>query len=152
LRIVATLLALLTLMLWPIGVGAAPGDDAVRRVSLQLQCPVCEGQSVADSSAGLARDMRSVIRSKQAAGEDDRQILDEFVAAYGDGILADPPKRGIGLGAWFGPVLAVGLGTIGLVGLTRRWRRAYAAPSHAQAPADAVVVSELQRFREELGR
>src|SRR5205085_10209616 len=91
---------------------ADPLDDSVRRVGLQLQCPVCEGETVADSPSGLAGDMRAVIRSKVAAGESDQQILDEFVASYGDSILTEPPKRGISLGVWIGPIVAVFLGAL----------------------------------------
>jgi cytochrome c-type biogenesis protein CcmH len=127
---------------------ATPEDAAVRRVALQLQCPVCEGQTVADSSSGLARDMRSTIRSKQAGGEGDQQVLDEFVAAYGDGILTEPPKRGIGLGVWVGPVAALALGALVLARLLRHWRR---SDSVTQPVAlDPVVAGELRHFREEL--
>ncbi|MBV9543227.1 MAG: cytochrome c-type biogenesis protein CcmH, partial [Chloroflexi bacterium] len=88
----------------PLVAHADAQDDAVRRIALQLQCPVCEGETVADSPSGLANDMRNVIRQKVAAGEPDQQILDEFVASYGDGILTEPPKHGISLGVWVGPV------------------------------------------------
>ena len=55
-------------------------------------------KSGTDSPSGLAADMRSVIRTKLIAGETDQQILDEFVASYGDSILSEPPKRGASLG------------------------------------------------------
>src|SRR3954470_15511059 len=100
------LVALLVLMLPAVGHADAL-DDGVRRVALQLQCPVCEGETVADSPSGLAGDMRSVIRTKLVAGESDQQILDEFVDSYGDSILTEPPKRGISLGVWVGPVIGV---------------------------------------------
>ena len=91
--------ALLALMvLAPVAAHADSLDDGVRRIALQLQCPVCEGETVADSPSGLAADMRAVIRTKLAAGESDQQILAEFVASYGDGILTEPPKRVYGQG------------------------------------------------------
>ena len=90
-------------------------DDSVRRVALQLQCPVCEGQNVADSPSGLAKDMRDLIRTRLTAGASDKQILDEFVASYGDGILTEPPKRGISLGVWIGPGLGLIFGVVLLV-------------------------------------
>jgi cytochrome c-type biogenesis protein CcmH len=130
-------------------------DEGVRRVGLQLQCPVCEGQNVADSPSGLAGDMRNVIRTKLTAGESDQQILDEFVASYGDSILTEPPKRGISLGVWVGPVIGLLLG-IGLVALLlRAWRRprpraALATPNGVMLDPD--VADEFQQFREELGR
>src|SRR5205823_15019183 len=104
--LILALTALLLLMI-PSLAHADPLDAGVRRVALQLQCPVCEGQNVADSPSGLAGDMRTVIRTKLAAGEPDQQILDEFVASYGDSILTEPPKRGISLGHWMCPDLAL---------------------------------------------
>jgi cytochrome c-type biogenesis protein CcmH len=128
-------------------------DDGVRRVALQLQCPVCEGETVADSPSGLAADMRSVIRTKLAAGEPDQQILNEFVASYGDSILTEPPKHGISLGVWVGPVIGVALGVVIVSVLLMNWRR---SPSSRAAGAgmavDSDVADEYHRFREEYGR
>jgi cytochrome c-type biogenesis protein CcmH len=147
--------ALVTLALFavPLVAHADPLDDAVRRVALQLQCPVCEGETVADSPSGLAADMRSVIRTKIVAGEPDQQILDEFVASYGDGILTEPPKRGISLGVWAGPLIGVALGALLVMALLRAWRRtAPAAAGPASGVVDTDVADELHRFREEYGR
>ena len=104
-------LALLVALV-PLVAHADATDDAVRRIASQLMCPVCEGQTVEDSASGLARDMRTLIRQRVEAGESDQQILDEFVASYGDGILTEPPKRGISLGVWLGPVAGVALGAV----------------------------------------
>jgi cytochrome c-type biogenesis protein CcmH len=127
-------------------------DDAVRRIALQLQCPVCEGETVADSPSGLAADMRSVIRTKVSAGEPDQQILDEFVASYGDGILTEPPKRGISLGVWIGPVIGVLLGGALVVMLLKTWRRSSSVAAPRADADDADVSDEFARFREEFGR
>jgi cytochrome c-type biogenesis protein CcmH len=127
-------------------------DDAVRRIALQLQCPVCEGQNAADSPSGLATDMRRVIRSKLAAGEADQQILDEFVASYGDSILSEPPKRGISLGVWLGPTLGVALGALVLGVLLRAWRQSPGLKRASDAAVDPDVADEFHRFREEFGR
>jgi cytochrome c-type biogenesis protein CcmH len=129
-------------------------DDGVRRVALQLQCPVCEGETAADSPSGLAKDMRTLIRTRLAAGVGDQQILDEFVASYGDSILTEPPKRGISLGVWLGPMIAVLLGVIVLGALLRAWRRTPTtsmAASAGSAP-DPEVADEYLRFRKEYGR
>jgi cytochrome c-type biogenesis protein CcmH len=149
-RVVASL-GLLALMLLPALARADALDEGVRRVALQLQCPVCEGETVADSPSGLAGDMRSVIRTKLTAGEPDQQILDEFVGSYGDGILTEPPKRGISLGVWLGPVIGVALGAL-LVGmLLSTWRRMPGRPARATAAAglDPDAAEELHRFRQE---
>ena len=109
---------------------------------------------MADSPSGLAGDMRAVIRTKLIAGEPDQQILDEFVASYGDGILTEPPKRGISLGVWLGPLVGVTLGAL-LVGmLLATWRRVPGRPVRATASGtlDPDASEEFHRFREELGR
>jgi cytochrome c-type biogenesis protein CcmH len=129
-------------------------DDGVRRLGLQLQCPVCEGETVADSPSGLAGDMRAVIRTKVAAGVPDQQILDDFVASYGDSILTEPPKHGISLGVWLGSTIGVALGAVVLGLLLWTWRR---APGQATSPPptaalDPAVTDEFRRFREEFGR
>lgn len=153
----ATVLALVSVALLPGLVRADALDDSVRRVALQLQCPVCEGQSAADSPSGLAGDMRAVIRARLSAGASDQQILDEFVASYGDSILSDPPKRGISLGVWLGPTIGVVLGSVLLVTVLRAWRRAprpVAAPvvaSGLDGDLDREVVDEFSRFRQEVG-
>jgi cytochrome c-type biogenesis protein CcmH len=150
-RVAALLIAFL---LVPSLARAAPLDDSVRRVALQLQCPVCEGESVADSPSGLAGDMRSVIRTKVIAGEPDQQILDEFVESYGDGILTEPPKRGISLGVWLGSLIGVALGALLVGRLLSTWRRMPGRPIPATAAAgqDPDAIEEFHRFREELGR
>jgi len=128
-------------------------DEGVRRVGLQLQCPVCEGENVADSPSGLAGDMRNVIRTKLAAGEPDQQILDEFVASYGDSILTEPPKRGISLGVWIGPVVGLLLGIALVALLLRTWRRPRPALATRNGLAlDQDAADEFHQFREEFGR
>lgn len=132
-------------------VHADAADDAVRRVAVQLQCPICQGETVWDSQSGLAQDMRSVIRQKQAAGESDKQILQDFVAAYGDGILTTPPKQGVGLAVWVLPLAALAVGVVLLGLLLRTWRRPARAPRTVETPEiDDVVAEELTRFRREL--
>jgi cytochrome c-type biogenesis protein CcmH len=152
-RLAATL-AMLVVLLVPTIVRADALDDGVRRVALQLQCPVCEGETAADSPSGLAADMRAVIRTRLAAGVGDQQILDEFVASYGDSILTEPPKRGISLGVWLGPTIGVMLGAVVLGMLLRSWRRSPSARTTALAGAalDPEVADEYLRFREEFGR
>ena len=145
--------AVVAFLIVPLVARADALDDGVRRVGLQLQCPVCEAETVADSPSGLAADMRSVIRTKLAAGEPDQQILNEFVASYGDSILTEPPKRGVSLGVWVGPVVAVVLGAM-LVGLLlRTWRQPPAREATPGRPlVESDVVDEFHRFRRELGR
>ena len=78
-------------------------DDETRRIGKQLQCPVCSGAAVSDSPSELAGQMRTVIRAKLRAGESEEQIVTYFVERYGDGVLIEPPRRGIGLVVWVVP-------------------------------------------------
>jgi cytochrome c-type biogenesis protein CcmH len=126
-------------------------DDGVRRVALQLQCPVCEGETVADSNSGLAADMRSLIRTRLEGGASDQQILDEFIASYGDSILTEPPKHGISLGVWLGPAVGLILGVCLVTVVLISWRRPGAPSAPPATGLDPEVANELRRFRGEYG-
>ena len=73
-------------------------------------CPVCEGQSVAESNAQLARDMRAVIKTKLLEGNTKEEIMDYFVSSYGETILASPPPKGFSVILWLLPILSVLIG------------------------------------------
>src|SRR5438552_2201321 len=77
-------------------------DEQARAIEKELQCPICNGSTVADSPSDLAGQMRTVIRQKVAAGESRDAIIQYFVDRYGDSILMEPPRRGIGLAVWLG--------------------------------------------------
>lgn len=120
----ACLLAMLLLnALGPVLAHAEPIDDEVRRIARQLRCPICESVSVADSPSELAAQMRAVIRKKLEAGESEQAILDYFVQAYGDSVLLEPPRRGLGWAIWLGPLVALMVGAGLLAWLLRIWLR-----------------------------
>jgi cytochrome c-type biogenesis protein CcmH len=132
---------------------AEPIDDQVRQIAKQLRCPICESVSVADSPADLAVQMRALIRKKLEAGESEQQIVDYFVATYGDSVLLEPPRRGLGWVVWLGPVLALALGGVVLYLVLRVWVRARAegAVEPAGGAREPVEVdSSTARAREEL--
>ncbi len=105
-----------------------------------LRCPVCVSESVADSSAQIAQQMRSLIQEKVDEGLTDQQIYAFFQERYGDWILLTPPKRGVHLVVWLLPAL-VGLGAVAFVAvLARRWLAASRAPVSASE-------AELARVR-----
>lgn len=98
-------------------------DERVLRVARQLMCPVCEGQTVAESSAELAEQMRALIKEKLKRGESPEQIVAYFVSRYGESILAAPPKRGFNLVVWIGPFAILLLGMAIAASTLRRWTR-----------------------------
>jgi cytochrome c-type biogenesis protein CcmH len=83
-----------------------------RAVSLQksLRCLVCQGESLDESNAQLAEDLRRLIRARIAAGESDKQITDYLVSRYGNVILMKPPLEPHTYVLWFGPLLVLVLG------------------------------------------
>jgi cytochrome c-type biogenesis protein CcmH len=122
--LLAVLLALgLQAALSPFPAAADTLDEEVRRIAKQLRCPICESVSVADSPAELAGQMRGVIRKKLEAGESEQQIVDYFVAAYGDAVLLEPPRRGLGWAVWLGPLIVLAAGAAILWLVLRAWAR-----------------------------
>lgn len=85
-------------------------EDQIAEISGELMCPVCEGQSVAESNAQLARDMRAIIKTKLLEGHSKEEIIDYFISSYGETILASPPPRGFSAILWLLPVLSVLIG------------------------------------------
>ena len=130
--------AFVTLWLaWPAPAAGQSSEADVRRVASQLRCVVCDHQSVAESNAELAAQMREVIREQQAAGRTDREIIQFFVERYGDTILYAPPRRGFSLLAWWVPVIVLLLGAAGAAGFWRQRQR----PQPAQPAPAALSVS-----------
>jgi cytochrome c-type biogenesis protein CcmH len=87
-----------------------------------IRCVVCQHEAIADSPAGIAADMRQLVREQIAAGRSDAQIRDDLVRRYGDFVLFSPPVR---LGTWllwFGPFAALLAVAAGLLALARRRR------------------------------
>jgi cytochrome c-type biogenesis protein CcmH len=78
-------------------------EARARVLSKDIRCLVCQNQSIDDSSASLARDLRILLRERLVAGDSDRQIFDFLVARYGDFILLKPPMKASTYALWFGP-------------------------------------------------
>ena len=86
-------------------------DDEVNQVAKDLYCPVCESTPLDVCPTQACADWRELIRTKLAAGETRQDVLDYFARQYGDGVLANPPRRGVSLIVlWVLPVLLVLLG------------------------------------------
>lgn len=89
----------------------------------QVRCPVCGGESAAQSQVAAAVDIRTQIHEELAAGTPPGQVLDHIVQAYGTGILERPPAQGIGIVVWVLPVAVMAAAAGGLVLAFARWRR-----------------------------
>lgn len=88
----------------------AAQEQRARQLFRELRCEVCAGQSIGDSNAALAQDMRGLVRGKVAAGESDEAILGYFAERYGEGILMRPPMQASTAPLWLGPAFVFLLG------------------------------------------
>jgi len=113
-------LAVVVVGLWPRE--QAPTDPEARAYSLavRLKCPICAGESLAGSQTDLAKDLRARIDQEIAAGSTDEQIIDMFVAGYGEQILLDPPSTGWGAVLWLVPLGIAIAGGFAIYGLKRK--------------------------------
>ncbi len=102
-------------------------DDQIRAIAARLRCPVCTNESVADSPSELAAQMRTLIRTKLEQGESPDAIVAYFVSRYGEWILLDPPRRGLGWLLWTAPAALLLLGLGIALAFLRRSVRANAA-------------------------
>ena len=93
----------------------------------QLRCLVCQNESVEESNADLARDLRRIIRQRIVAGDSDRQVIDWMVARYGDFVRLRPPFNAMTLALWGAPGIAL-LAGIAAVLIARRRRPVAPAP------------------------
>ena len=103
----------------------APLDDPVlesraRDLARQIRCLVCQNQSIFDSDADLAKDLRQIVRERIILGESDLAVTDYLVARYGDFVLLKPPIKPKTYLLWFGPALIMLFGGIGVVRFLKR--------------------------------
>ncbi|MEM7446561.1 MAG: cytochrome c-type biogenesis protein [Pseudomonadota bacterium] len=123
-RLVLTLLLVLTLPAFAVEPEEVLDDPALearaRALSLEVRCVVCQNQSIDDSPAQIAADMRRAIRERLVAGDSDEQVLTFLVDRYGDYVLLRPPFRPSTYFLWFGPGLVLLIGVSGVVWSMRR--------------------------------
>ena len=95
-------------------------EKRARHISKDIRCVVCQNQSIDDSDAPLASDLRVLIRQRLVEGDTDQEVINYLVSRYGDFVLLTPPVKGATLFLWFGPVVFALLGMLGLVLYFRR--------------------------------
>ena len=111
-------------------------EERVMAIAAELRCLVCQNQTIAESDADLAKDLRNQIREKLLQGQSERDIMDYMTARYGDFVLWRPPFKPITLLLWLGPVLLL---LAGLLALYYRLARA--------RDAGGIELSEAERAR-----
>ena len=123
-----------------VAVAQTPADEALdarlKVLELQLRCLVCQNQTLADSDAPLAADLRREVRELAVAGKSDDDIRRFLTARYGDFVLYDPPVQRNTWLLWFGPFLLLAIGAVIWWRMGRR-RMMLADTASAEADADA---------------
>jgi cytochrome c-type biogenesis protein CcmH len=109
-------------------------EARARALSHELRCMVCQNQSIDDSDAPLAHDLRVLVRDRLKAGDTDRQVLDFLVARYGEFVLLKPRVEWQTLPLWLAPIAILAIGGLTLLVAVRRRRPARGAPPEAPAP------------------
>jgi cytochrome c-type biogenesis protein CcmH len=122
---------------------ADPALEArARALSLELRCQVCQNQSIDDSNAPLAADLRRLVRERLVAGDSDAGVLDYVVRRYGDYVLLRPPMREDTALLWFGPLAILIAGGIGAFVYLRRRKPAVEAALTAEEEARLKAIVE----------
>jgi cytochrome c-type biogenesis protein CcmH len=120
-------------------------EGRARALSKELRCMVCQNQSIDDSDAPLARDLRVLVRERLQAGDSEGQVIDFLVARYGEFVLLKPRFSLHTALLWLGPAAVMLIGALGLLVLARRYR-AVSGPGAAGAkltPAEEARLSEI---------
>jgi cytochrome c-type biogenesis protein CcmH len=153
-RILASLVA----VIWIAGLAAAyavqpdeiMGDPVkesrARELSRELRCMVCQNQSIDDSEAPLARDLRLLVRERIAAGDSDAQVLDFLVARYGEFVLLKPRLKPHTLLLWLLPPLALAGGGLALWMHHRRRSKSATAEDRSLFELTADEEARLERL------
>ena len=116
-------------------------EARARHLSEELRCMVCQNQSIDDSEAPLAHDLRVLVRQRLVAGDSDKQVLDFLVARYGDFVLLKPPFQLDTLLLWGLPPFALAAGLVGLLLMARRRRTVSLQPEALSAEEQAKIAT-----------
>ena len=120
-------------------------QKAAREIYGLIMCPLCAGQTIAQSSNETSSQMRDLVLKKLRQGETKEEILQYFESRYGERILAKPNKKGFNLLLWFFPFVFVALAAIAIYFLIRRW-----SARVQMTPAGDLDEDQLSEYKERL--
>lgn len=121
-------------------------DARASAIAAKLRCPVCQNESVADSPAALAAQMRALIREQLAAGQTDDQVIAYFVSKYGEWILLEPPRRGLLWLVWGMPIGALLAGACLVVAYVRRRVRPHDGVTSISSISASTAAGEKKQY------
>ena len=148
------ILTLLLIVAWSMPAAALEPDERLdepvlearaRALSAELRCVVCQNQSIDDSAAPLARDLRLLVRERLVAGDSNDEVLEYVTARYGDFVLLRPPVQPNTYALWFGPAVVLAVAAAVVAVMAARRRRGRMAP-------DPLTEDERRRVDALLGR
>jgi len=119
-------------------------EARARVVGKELRCLVCQNQSIDDSDADLARDLRVLVRERITQGDSNEEVIDYVVSRYGDFVLLNPPFKLKTYALWFGPwvILMFGIGVIWLF-----YRRRHASVLEGNVTVNSLNEKEATRLK-----
>ena len=146
LAVACALLATPALAVLPEEQLADPALEArAREISKQLRCVVCQNQTIDDSDAPLAADLRVILRERLNAGDTDEEAIAYLVDRYGTFVLLKPPLQGGTLVLWFGPLLVVLLGGAGVAAYWRSRAAGSAGDAQPLTPEEKRRLAALMK-------
>ncbi len=146
--VLAVIVALLAVAVVDQG-GVESDAERIERLSDSFACPQCQGESVSESNAAVAAEIRDFIAAEVARGATDTEIRDRLIQSYGVQVLLTPPADGLAALVWVLPVVAAAVGGMVVAALFARSRR----PSAPVTDADRALVEEArQRWRDDQER
>ncbi|MDP2643312.1 MAG: cytochrome c-type biogenesis protein CcmH [Desulfobacterales bacterium] len=111
----------------------------------RIMCPICNGQTIAQSNSETSVQMRDLVLKKLRQGQSKEEILQYFMSRYGERIIAEPPKKGFNLMLWFLPFIVVALAAVVIWLMIRRWSTRGVART-----APGIDEAQLDEYKERL--
>jgi len=124
-------------------------EKRARSLSAELRCLVCQNQSIDDSNAPLARDLRLLVRERLTAGDSDAAVIDYIVARYGEFVLLRPQFGWHTLLLWLSPLLLLAAGLVlARMVVARQWQNSESLPAAATVVSKPLTAEEQKRLQQ----
>ncbi|AXI47195.1 cytochrome c-type biogenesis protein CcmH [Sulfitobacter sp. SK012] len=123
-------------------------EARARVISANLRCVVCQNEPIDTSNAGVARDLRLLVRERLVAGDTDKQVFDYVVARYGDYVLFKPPWKSTTYALWLTPIAFAIFGMLSILLILRRSSREFTIVE-ALSPEEEAQLSELEKRKKD---
>ena len=131
-----------------LGQNDSPSDDDVNQIAKQLYCPVCENVPLDECTTEACQGWRELIRTRLAEGWTEEEILDYFLAQYGDKVLGEPPRQGLNWLLYLFPPTVV---VVGLALLLTKFRKPMKSHSQVDPGEKDPYMAQVERDLEDLG-